>query len=66
MTSDEPKRNLLFILKTLYSIRLYEYYDDNNRNIINDDEKELLLDDRVAKYNLSHYEKLVAGGFVNS
>ena len=67
MTSDEPKRNLLFLLKTLYSIRLYEYYDERTgRNSINEDEKELLLDDRVAKYNLSHYEKLVAGAFINS
>lgn len=66
MTSDEPKRNLLFLLKTLYSIRLYEYYDESTgRNAVNEDEKELLLDDRVAKYNLSHYEKLVAGGFIN-
>lgn len=66
MTSDEPKRNLLFLLKTLYSIKLYEYYDENTgRNALNEDEKELLLDDRVAKYNLSHYEKLVAGGFIN-
>ena len=66
MTSDEPKRNLLFLLKTLYSIRLYEYYDERTgRNSFNEDEKELLLDDRVAKYNLSHYEKLVAGGFIN-
>ena len=67
MTSDESKRNLLFLLKTLYSIRLYEFYDESTgRNAANDDKKELLLDDRVAKYNLSHYEKLVAGGFVNS
>lgn len=66
MTSDEPKLNLLFLLKTLYSIRLYEYYDEStSRNVVNEDEKELLLDDRVAKYNLSHYEKLVAGGFIN-
>lgn len=66
MTSDEPKRNLLFLLKTLYSIKLYEYYDESTgRNAVNEDEKELLLDDRVAKYNLSHYEKLAAGGFVN-
>ena len=66
MTSDESKRNLLFLLKTLYSIRLYEFYDERTgRNSINEDEKELLLDDRVAKYNLSHYEKLVAGGFIN-
>lgn len=66
MTSDESKRNLLFLLKTLYSIKLYEYYDENTgRNAVNEDEKELLLDDRVAKYNLSHYEKLVAGGFIN-
>lgn len=66
MTSDEPKRNLLFLLKTLYSIRLYEYYDERTgRNPANEDEKELLLDDRVAKYKLSHYEKLVAGGFIN-
>lgn len=66
MTSDEPKLNLLFLLKTLYSIRLYEYYDESTgRNAVNEDEKELLLDDRVAKYNLTHYEKLVAGGFIN-
>lgn len=66
MTSDEPKRNLLFLLKTLYSIKLYEYYDESTgRNAVNEDEKELLLDDRVAKYNLSHYEKIVAGGFIN-
>lgn len=67
MTSDESKRNLLFLLKTLYSIRLYEYYDESTgRNTVRDDERELLLDDRVARYNLSHYEKLVAGGFVNT
>lgn len=66
MTSDEPKRNMLFLLKTLYSIKLYEYYDESTgRNAVNEDEKELLLDDRVAKYNLSHYEKIVAGGFIN-
>ena len=66
MTSDEPKRNLLFLLKTLYSIKLYEYYDESTDcNVVNEDEKDLLLDDRVAKYNLSHYEKLIAGGFIN-
>ncbi len=66
MTSDELKCNLLFLLKTIYSIKLYEFYDERTgaRDDI-ENEKELLLDDRIAKYNLSNYEKFVAGGFVN-
>lgn len=66
MISDGPKRNLLFLLKTLYSIKLYEYYDERTIcNAVNNTGEELLLDDRVTKYNLSNYEKLVAGGFIN-
>lgn len=66
MISDGPKRNLLFLMKTLYSIKLYEYYDERTIcNAVNNNEEELLLDDRVTKYNLSNYEKLVAGGFIN-
>lgn len=65
-TYNDELLNLLFILKSLYSIKTYEFYDERT---INKDKKEtdqeLLLDDRVAKYDLSNYEKLVAGGFVN-
>lgn len=66
MTSDEQKSNLLFLLKTLYSIKLYEFYDERTElNVKSEAEKELLLDNRIAKYDLSNYEKLVAGGFIN-
>lgn len=65
-TYDEQQRNLLFLLKSLYSIRLYEYYDERTEEAgIESGKSELLLDDRVAKYGLSYYEKLVAGGLIN-
>lgn len=66
LTSDEKKCNLLFLLKSIYSIKLYEFYDERTEEI-NDDktEEELLLDERIASYNLSNYEKFVAGSFIN-
>ncbi len=64
-TYNEQLRNLLFLLKSLYSIKAYEYYDDRTSSNLDIKEDELLLDDRIAKYGLSNYEKLVAGGFVN-
>lgn len=65
-TYNDELLNLLFILKSLYSIKTYEFYDERTLNKgEKGDVQELLLDDRVAKYGLSNYEKLVAGGFVN-
>ena len=65
-TYDEQQKNLLFLLKSLYSIRLYEYYDERTEgDEIGARKLELLLDDRVAKYGLTYYEKLVAGSFIN-
>lgn len=65
-TYNEQLQDLLFILKSLYSIKTYEYYDDRTSSKTEIRDKELLLDDRIAKYGLSNYEKLVAGGFINS
>lgn len=66
MISDEQKCNLLFLLKTIYSIKLYEFYDEiTGATIDNEVEQELLLDDHIAKYGLSNYEKFVAGSFIN-
>lgn len=65
-TYNEQQRNLLFLLKSIYSIKMYEFYDDRTDNEGNEEKKkELLLGDRVEKYGLTNYEKLAAGGFIN-
>ena len=66
---DTNSRHLFFILKTLYSIKLYEAYDEVTEpsdtalpKPVND-EKELYLDERYSELN--EYERLVSGSIYN-
>jgi hypothetical protein len=69
LITNEVDHKLLFIIKTFYSIKLYEYYDEitedqliENSNIENQDE--VFKNEFMNDY--SNYEKLVAGNFINS
>lgn len=64
---SESIRNFLFAIKTFYSIRLYEYYDElteiQNNNKISDTRKVFKFN---SLQNISNYERLVGGLFFNT
>lgn len=67
---DQPvdKLHFLFMIRSIYSMRLYEFYDERTEDSTNVAQKQ----ERVIglspfeNLNLSNYEKLVGGSFVNS
>lgn len=67
---DQPveKLHFLFMIRSLYSMRLYEFYDERTEDSTNVSKKQ----ERVIglspfeNLELSNYEKLVGGSFVNS
>lgn len=66
ITEKVEDQKLLFMIKSIYSIRLYEYYDQiterqpNEVNLM----KEVLRNDFLKK--ISNYQKMVGGNFINS
>lgn len=68
---EQFDQRFLFIIKTIYSIRLYEYYDQLTAAPESEDKKTLLSKEREILKNdvlrgFSNYEKFVAGRFINS
>ena len=67
---DQPvdKLHFLFMIRSIYSMRLYEFYDERTEYSVNFAKKQ----ERVIglspfeNLELSNYEKLVGGSFVNS
>lgn len=67
---DQPveKLHFLFMIRSIYSMRLYEFYDERTEDSTNVSKKQ----ERVIglspfeNLELSNYEKLVGGSFVNS
>lgn len=67
---DQPvdKLHFLFMIRSIYSMRLYEFYDERTESSTNVEKKQ----ERVIglspfeNLDLSNYEKLVGGSFVNS
>lgn len=67
---DQPveKLHFLFMIRSIYSMRLYEFYDERTEDSTNVSKKQ----ERVIglspfeNFELSNYEKLVGGSFVNS
>ncbi len=67
---DQPveKLHFLFMIRSIYSMRLYEFYDERTEDSTNVSQKQ----ERVIglspfeNLELSNYEKLVGGSFVNS
>ena len=63
-------QHFLFILRSLYSMRLYETYDkvteyeSTTSKTSNDSQKIVMRNDQF--YDLSEYDKLVGGRFINS
>ncbi len=65
LSSKEDDLRFLFIIKTIYSIRLYEAYND-----VTEFDNSLRTEDMLGKKNeglslLNSYEKFVGGRFVN-
>lgn len=66
---------LLFVIRSIYSIKLYEYYDEYTEHYIDDPTKAEVIEHvessheirKVERFHdISKYEKLVGGNFVNS
>ena len=56
---------LLFMIKTFYSIRLYEYYDEM-QDTTPAEQNEDLVESRKSIQKQSNYESLIGGNYVNS
>lgn len=65
-TSNEQDLKLIFMIKSIYSIKLYEYYDEitETQLQIQRDEQEVFKYEFMRGY--SNYDKLVAGNFINT
>lgn len=66
ITEKTEDQKLLFMIKSIYSIRLYEYYDQITEEQPNKtyQEKEVRKNDYLK--DLRNYMKLVGGNFINS
>jgi ABC-type dipeptide/oligopeptide/nickel transport system ATPase component len=72
--TDLHSSRFLFILKSIYSMRLYEYYDEkteaykqqNSESKDQGNDEKVLRNDNLAVLDLDNYDKLVAGRFINS
>lgn len=73
---DTQSLRFLFAIRTLYSMRLYQYYDEKTdldelkreQEKKNEEiriEKRLRRSDILNKYELSNFDKLVGGNFIN-
>ena len=67
---DQPmdKLHFLFMIRSIYSMRLYEFYDERTEdttNVAKNKERVIGLSP-FENLELSNYEKLVGGSFVNS
>lgn len=67
---DQPvdKLHFLFMVRSIYSMRLYEFYDErteDSTNVAKKQERVIGLSP-FENLELSNYEKLVGGSFVNS
>lgn len=67
---DQPvdKLHFLFMIRSIYSMRLYEFYDERtevSNNVTQKQERVIGLSP-FENLELSNYEKLVGGSFVNS
>ena len=72
--SDDLSLKLLFSIKSIYSILLYEYYDEITESISEEEYNKVgirlkaegsKLFRQEAMENLSNYDKLVGGSFIN-
>ncbi|MHB9140857.1 MAG: hypothetical protein ACYC25_03160 [Paludibacter sp.] len=63
--TTEEDRKFFFLLKSIYSVKLYEYYDEltenNSTTLISD--KEVFRSEFMKDY--SNYDKIVSGNFIN-
>lgn len=62
---NTPKLKLLFIIRSFYSMRLYETYDSLTDEKTGSD-GEVISPTRLSDKNLSEYDKLVAGYYINA
>lgn len=66
---DTQKLRFIFAIRSLYSMKLYAYYDEETdicrRKFINDGIRSLRRYDILNNYDLSNYDKLVGGNFIN-
>lgn len=65
-TSKEQDLKLIFMIKSIYSMKLYEYYDEitEKQTQIQRNRQEVLKYEFMSDY--SNYDKLVAGNFINT
>lgn len=63
--TETQKLKFIFIIRSLYSMYLYQYYDamTDEESSSND---QVFSKTRISYLNLSEYEKFVAGYFINS
>lgn len=68
MVSEEDKA-LLFFVESLYSIKLYHYYDEVTEKEAADESTNAAIDNTIKRLDdlegVSNYEKLVGGAFFN-
>lgn len=68
LVSEEDKA-LLFFVESLYSIKLYHYYDEITEPEIVEDSKNSAIDNTIKRLDeledVSNYEKLIGGAFFN-
>jgi hypothetical protein len=75
ITPKIQDHKLFFIIKTIYSIKLYEYYDELTEEIVDNEENENENEEKIKIpevyryeyiWDYSKYEKLIAGRFINT
>jgi hypothetical protein len=68
LSANEEDQKLIFIVKTIYSIKLYEFYDEVTENYTDSpnstEEQEVIKQEFMRDF--SNYEKLASGSFINS
>lgn len=67
---DIEDRKFIFALRSLYSIKLYEYYDERTEHISDNldsesDREEVIIAKDIGKSKLSNIEKLMSGRIFN-
>lgn len=70
VNADADTQRLIFFIKSLYSIRLYEYYDRQTDSIDVPEELEEVRNNKPNRHddfldNISDYRKLIGGSFFN-
>lgn len=61
---DESNLKFLFMLRTLYTIYLYELFEESTQE--KKKKEGVKIETRFSEYELTEYEKLMAGYFVNT